>query len=195
MNPRIKFCCCSIIMVLLGSCATQNKMKPINIVVYGNILNPQTTYDSIANSIKSSGLVDSVKIIGNPIRKPSLVFEIDTPAISRHHISYGAFDKKIKSLSSESAPNELRRASIINKFGQKIPLSEVSKIYSKWEYYLPQIFKPTPDPFYFRKRKAVKIELYGAKRNKKVITEFMTEKMTGLSGRSMPKLWEFEIVQ
>ena len=194
MNPILKYFYCTAILVLLGSCATRNKVKPVNIIVHGNILNPQTTYDSIKTIIKSSGLVDSLKFIGHPIRKLLLVFKIDTLAINRHNISYEAFHEKAKSLSYKSSSNELRRASIINKFGQKIPLNEVSRVYLKWEYYLPQIYKPKPDSFYFRSRKAVKIELYGDKKDKKKILELMEKNLSELSGHSMPKLWEFEII-
>ena len=129
----------AILFLLINACVSHKKAKIINVIVKGHFVNPQQTYDTLITDFTKSQLIDSLKIIGRPIQVPTLKIEIDTLAVNRYEISLSEINKKIKTL-NQLTKNRILNEAIINKTGQKIPLSAFSEIYFVAEYYKPDFF-------------------------------------------------------
>ncbi|MER3375442.1 MAG: hypothetical protein RIM83_12465 [Allomuricauda sp.] len=169
----------------------------MDLIIYTDFLNPKQRYDSIINDFMQSKFVDSVKIIGMPITEPSLNIQIDTEAVRRNKISLDTLNKHIEDIVGNELKSldELLNHFVINKSGHKIPLRTLAKAYHKAEYYKPKIFLPKPDSFHYQNTRAIKMELYTSKKDKKDLIELIMTVIPDNSNNFNTEQWKFEIIE
>ncbi|MEM6813789.1 MAG: hypothetical protein AAF600_05275 [Bacteroidota bacterium] len=180
--------------IILNACGIQKTANEVNVIVYNNFFYSQKNYDSITAEFLKSDLVDSLKIVGRPIKKSYLTFQIDTLAVTRYGVAMEVLDKKIDSIRGKSI-EEVQQARVSNKSGQRIPLSAISKIYASWDYYRPDIYLPEPSSFEYQDRKAIKIKLYTKKRNTRKLRAFASKKVMEFLNTARASHYEFEILK
>ncbi|TSE06345.1 MULTISPECIES: hypothetical protein [Aquimarina] len=168
----------------------------MDIIIYTDFLNPQQTYDQIRNNMMQTGLIDSLKIIGRPITVSSLDIQIDSVAVQQLEISVEDLENKIEAIyTSKISPSDVMHQSINNNSGKKIPISAFSKIMIKPINYEPKIFIPLPEVYYHEDKKAVKIECYHKKKNRKKLLEFIQKTMPKYADEFSLLKIDFEIIQ
>jgi hypothetical protein len=146
----------------------------LNLIIYTDFINPKSTYDSLRKDIMLTGLADSITITGMPIMVPAIYIQIDTTKANLLGIAPDdIYDKIEKSDKDNNFINELQKMYIKNKSGQMIPIANIISIHYSLDYYMPEVFKPSPDTFCYQGIRAVKVELYCQKRNEKKLGEYI----------------------
>ncbi len=192
-GPLIRIVRLVLAATILNACGTQKIAKEVNVIVYSDFFYSQKNYDSITTEFLKSDLVDNLQIVGRPIKKSYLTFQIDTMAITRYDLAIEAVDKKIDSIREKSI-EEISQAWVTSKSGQRIPLSVISKVYATWNYYRPDIYLPEPSSFKYQDRKAIKIKLYTKKRNTRKLRAFASKKVMEFLNTAKASYDEFEIL-
>ncbi len=182
------------VVTILKGCSTQKSAKQVSVIIYSDFFYPQKNYDSLITDFLESNMIDSVKAVGAPIKKHRWIFQIDSLVAFQYGLEIEELDKKIASIRGKSI-EEIHRATLVNKSGQTIPLSAVSRVYGKSYYYRPKVYLPEPSSFKYKDRKAVKIQLYTRKGNKKKLREFISKRTLRFFHKSKSTLGEFEIIK
>ncbi len=186
----IRFIYYTILFLSINSCANGQKTETLEIIIYNKFVDPQKEFDALIEDFMATRLVDSLKILGRPIKTPSIKFEIDTLRATQLGISLNLAEENLKNIYQLKNTDEILNQSIVNESGQKIPISLFCKIYMKWEYYKPKIFIPNPEIYNYKDRSVVKIEFYLKNNNKKRLIEFINSYI-----HSGPiNKWEIEII-
>lgn len=175
MNNRLL--CRFIIIFLAEVCLSFSSLNgQLSLIIYTDFINPKSTYDSLRKDIMLTGLADSLAIIGMPIMVPTIDIKIDSIKATQLGISPNDIYNKINESTSEiNSLIEIQNMYIKNKSDQMIPIANIVSLYSSLDYYMPEIFKPSPDTFCYLGIRAVKIELYCQKKNKKKLGEYIRD--------------------
>ncbi len=184
-----------LLLFIISSCSGTTPSRTVNIIIYTNFINPKKTYEALNNEFLKSNLIDSLKVIGLPIFVGSYEILLDTVAIEQHNISLENLEVRLQKLRDSISGNVLSKQVITNESGKQIPLSAFAKIHLKSGYYKPEQFVPEPKVFYYQDKRAVKLELYCSKKNKKQLIEFIKNILPEYSKDFIEPQWQFEIVK
>ncbi len=183
-------------MVFSGFCSSDDQPAIVNIIVYGDFVEPMKTYDSLVQDFNKSELTDSIKIVGRPISVPAIKFKIDTLRVKKYGVEFKELDSLIKNISDTNFDiNKSNSLLLSGHNGAKIPLSALSEVILQQEYYKPEIFIPTPACFSFKNECVAKVELFCRKKNMKKLITFIQENMQKYTADFANKTWSYEIVK
>ncbi|SEL99736.1 hypothetical protein SAMN04487910_3852 [Aquimarina amphilecti] len=182
----IKIIYYTIFLLLIDSCSAYQKKETLEIIVSNKFLNPQKEYDVLIDDFTATDLIDSLKIIGRPIKIPSLQYKIDTLRAVKLGIQLNVLEENFKKINQLKNIDDILRQNIINESGQKIPISSICKIYKTFEYYKPNVFIPKPEIYNYKNDTVVKIEFYLKNGNRKKLIKF--------SKKYLNNKWNIEIL-
>lgn len=194
-SKMIRLLLYTVMMVVITSCVSSSKIRSLDLILYDDFSNPKDTYDSLRIDLMELGLVDSLKIIGRPIRENVIEIRLDTLRLLTLDFSLEVVEDEIIKIDNYKKNLNIADYTIANKSGREIPISEFSQMYIESNYYKPEIFITEPAVFFYNNSKVVKIELYCKKRNEKELTKFIMSTIPNYSYDFSNRDWRFEIVK
>ncbi len=182
--------------VLIGFCSSTNQQGLVNIILYGNFVEPQKTYDSLIYDFTATELVDSIKITGKPLLVPVINFNIDTIRAEKYGMDVKKIQELTKNISYENFnENRLNNLFISNLDGKKIPITAVTEVVLNRQYYKPEMYQPVPECYKYNGECVAKIELFCQKKNVKKLAKFALENMKKYAAHFAIENWRFEIIK
>ncbi|QCE40687.1 hypothetical protein [Psychroserpens sp. NJDZ02] len=154
----IKIIYSTIFLLLFNSCASQEskKMEFINYDIHEPT--PNYNYVSLTNNLLNTNLIDSLKVIGRPLTKKAVKFEVDTLRVNKLNVSLTKLSDKIKKYDLNK--DRFEDMSIENQDGQEVPLGAILTLTRFIDYDKPKIFIPEPRYFLHKGEGAVKFEIF-----------------------------------
>lgn len=186
-----------LLVLLISSCADNNMLKKVDLIIYTGFSNPKDTYNSLLERFMQSGLVDSIKIIGMPIEELFMDVQTDTTAVRRYEVSLDTLNNQIEltqNIELKTVDEDSLNDLTVIESGQEVQIDAIAQFNLKPAYYKPGIFVPKPEVFYYKNRKAVKMELYCIKKHEKEVIKLIENKIRDYSATFMNNRWEYEIV-
>ncbi len=187
-----KFLFCFIPLLSPQIEVVDKELNQISLIVYSEFTNPQITYESLIEHLHQSKLVDSLTIIGRPIRLPETTIEFDTALVQRYGVSFDSLEYRIKNLRSHK---DLLEQEIMNESGQKIPFSAFSTLSTTLTFYKPKTFLPLPTIHKYNGRHAVEVKIYCKHKNESELISLLKNYISTNSDEFIDEDWEIEIVK
>ncbi len=154
---------------------SQSKANVIHLLIYHDFIKPAEIYKSLRHDIIFTNYVDSIKIIGCPVKVPVIDVEIDTARA----ILFGFNIKEISNQISDSLKYLSNKDDIMNKkIGYDtllMPISNIASFHYKLGYQEPDVFLPQPDIYYYNNKRAVRLDLYYKTDDKKKLIQYIRE--------------------
>jgi hypothetical protein len=172
---------------VFGKCQ-QNR---VNLIIYSDFAEPKKVYTSLIDEISELKLTDSIKVIGRPLMENTIDIQIDTAKAMEFGLTVAEVREKISVSNKFDIIDELIYMSITTNLGSKIPLSAIASYHLSCNYYKPHIFVLTPENYYLKGKKAVKIEFYCMNGKKKELIEFIKNNMDRISDIGLKTNYEF----
>ena len=181
--------------LITSFCKSGNQLGIVNIIIYGDIV-PEKNFDSLIYEFTETGLLDSVQVSGWPILIPKLTIEIDTLRAEHLGLNIDEIDKQIKTISYDTLKTtKIDHLYFYSSKGRKIPLNIIADFLLSNQSYKPEIYKPAPSCFWYKRECVVKIELFCKKGNSKKLAKYALRKMQEYASTTFIGNWRFEIIK
>jgi len=174
---------------LVFCCKAQQ--KALNLIVYTEFENPQSTYDSIVDNVINQQLADSIRIIGCPLNSKLTEIQIDSLKLKEFGITEDMVWEKIATAQNPDNINELMELKITRDQGQEIPINSFISFYYITTYYKPEIYITEPSIFFFKNRRAVKIQFYYKQGVRNQLIDFIQKNIDKFSNTGIKTEYEF----
>jgi len=144
----------------------------IDLIVYDQFLNPVKEFEWMRNRMISSGLSDSVFVMGFPVYDNTVKIIPDTLKSKVYDISLSEinFDDIVK---NSQNIDDITNHIVISASGQSIPLTAFVEIRTVQEAYKPSVFKPSPETLLHNGEVVVKFEIYFKQKHKKELIKMI----------------------